>query len=178
MSNDYLKRGKGKNIADVKKYDFYSHYRKNTKLEKLERSQYSAFVKDLMVEYSTVIVTKNMQLKLGKLGYIRVQANKLNFVKKNGELAKSLKVDWHKTWIYWETKYKGKTRDEITKIEDKKVLYFENNHTDQEFYKHLWDNTTAIIKFKRFYKFKPSRQYSRLITKIVSDPNRKIFYYG
>jgi hypothetical protein len=178
MSNEYLKRGEGKNIANVKKYEFYSHYRKHSKLKKLERTQYSAFVKDLMIAYSTAIVAENMQIKFGKLGYIRVQAKQLNFVKQNGELSKTLKVDWYKTWVYWEKKYEGKTRDEIIEIENKKVLYFENNHTNQEFYKHLWDNTTAIIKFKRFYKFKPSRQYSRLITKIVSDPNRKIFYYG
>ena len=46
MSNNYLKRGKGKNIATIKKYDFYSHYRKNSKLKKIERTQYSNFVKD------------------------------------------------------------------------------------------------------------------------------------
>jgi len=178
MSNNYLKRGSGKSIAGVKKYDFYSHYRKNSKLEKIERTEYSRFLKDLLVEYSNAIVEKNMQLKLGKLGYIRIQARKLHFIRKDGKIAKSLRVDWQKTWAFWESKYEGKTRDEITEIKNKKVLFFENSHTNQEFYMHLWDNTTAIVKFKRFYKFKPSRQYSRLINKVVSDPNRTTFYYG
>lgn len=176
--NSYLKRGKGKNICDIKKYDFFSHYRKNAKLEKLERKQYSAFIKELFTTYSENIVKENLQLKLGKLGIIRVQAKTLNFFTKEGKLAKSLEVDWIKTWEFWETKYEGKTRDEITEIKNKKVLYFENEHTNREFYRHLWDNATAVVKFKRFYKFKPSRQYSRLITKVVTDPNRKTFYYG
>lgn len=176
--NSYLKRGKGKNIGDIKKYDFYSHYRKNAKIERIERTQYDRFLKELLTTYSEAIVKENMQVKLGKLGYIRVQAKQMSFVDKDGNLAKSLRVDWIKTWKYWEKKYEGKTRDEITKIENKTVLYFENEHTNGEFYKHLWDNATAVVKFKRFYMFKPSRQYSRMITKIVSDPNRKVFYYG
>ena len=117
-------------------------------------------------------------MKLGKLGYIRIQAKQLTFIKKNGELAKSLKVDWVKTWSHWERKYEGRTRDEITEIKNKKVIYFENEHTNKEFYKHLWDNATAIVKFKRFYIFKPSRQYSRMIAEVVKSPDRKIFYYG
>ena len=178
MEHKYLKRGKGKAIADVKKYDFFSHYRKNAELEKLERKEYSNFLKDLLTLYSEMIVKENFQLKLGRLGYIRIQAKKLHFFTKEGKRAKTLQVDWPKTWVYWEKKYEGKTRDEITEIKNKKVLYFENEHTNKEFYRHLWDNATAVVKFKRFYKFKPSRQYSRLITTMVTDPNRTVFYYG
>lgn len=178
MSHNYLKRGKGKNIGAIKKYDFFSYYRKNAKLNKLNRQEYSKFLKDLLVQYSETIVRENMQLKIGKLGYIRIQAKKLHFVKQNGKVSKTLKVDWQETWIYWERKYEGKTRDEIVKIANKQVLFFENDHTNQEFYMHVWDNKTAPVKFKNFYKFKPSRQYSRLIKEMVSVPNRTVFYYG
>lgn len=176
--NNYLKRGKGKTTGDIKKYDFYSHYRKNAILERLERKQYSNFLRDLLILYSEAIVKENFQLKLGKLGYIRVQSKKLHFFTKEGERSKTLRVNWQTTWEYWESKYEGKTRDEIIEIKNKKVLYFENEHTNKEFYRHLWDNVTAVVKFKRFYKFKPSRQYSRLIATIVTDPNRTTFYYG
>ena len=178
MSHDYLKRGTGKITGDIKKYDFFSHYRKNTKFEKLNRKTYSNFLKDLLTTYSETIVKENLQLKLGKLGIIRIQAKKLHFFKKNGQRARTLKVDWGTTWEYWEKKYQEKTRDEIITLKNKKVIYFENEHTNQEFYQHLWDNATAIVKYKRLYKFKPSRQYSRLITTVVTDPNRKTFYYG
>ena len=104
MENNYLKRGKGKAIADIKKYDFFSHYRKNTKLVKLERTAYSSFLKDLLITYSETIVKENLQLKLGKLGYIRIQAKKLHFFTKDGERAKTLQVNWPETWKYWEKK--------------------------------------------------------------------------
>ena len=178
MSNNYLKRVKGKKIGDIKKYDFFAHYRKNAKLAKLERTQYSRFIKELLNTYSEAIVKENLELKFGKLGFIRVQAKKLNFFKKNGKLAKSLEVNWASTWVYWEGLYKGLTRDEIVELKNKKVIYFDNEHTNQEFYRHIWDNSTAIIKYKRFYKFKPSRQYSRMIKEVVTKPERKIFYYG
>jgi hypothetical protein len=176
--NEFLKRGKGKKTGDIKKYDFFSFYRKNAKETKLERKQYDAFVKNLLSSYSELIVKENLELKLDKIGYIRVQAKPLHFVTKEGKLAKSLKVNWKATWEMWEQKYPGLSKDEITNLTNKKVIYFENSHSNQEFYSHLWDNKTALLKFKSFYKFKPSRQYSRLISKVVKEPNRKVFYYG
>ena len=178
MKDDFLKRGKGKNICDIRKYDFFSHYRKNAKLSKLERKAYSAFIKDLLSMYSEAIVREALHLKLGKLGTIRIQSRKLHPITKDGKLAKSLKVDWIKTYEYWNTIYPGKTKSELKEIKNKTVIYFDNEHTNGEFYIHWWDNATAPIKYKRFYKFKAARQYSRLIAKIVKDPNRKTFYYG
>lgn len=177
MENKYLKRGKGKK-SNITKYDFYSYYRKNATRTKLERKEYSRFLKDILVKYSEAIVLDALELKIGKLGYIRVQSKKLNFFNKEGKLQRSLKVDWKATWDYWENLYEGKTRDEITEIKNKKVVYHQNDHTNQEFYRHLWDKATAIVKYKRFYRFKPSRQYSRLIAKVAKDPNRKTYYYG
>jgi hypothetical protein len=179
MSNNYLKRGKGKNICDVRKYDFFSHYRKNTKsVQKLDRKTYSAFIKNLLSMYAETIVREALEVKFGKLGTIRVQSKPLNFLTKDGKLAKSLKVNWVETWEYWKTLHPNLTEDEIVAIKNKKVIYFENEHTNGEFYSHLWDNATSPVKYKRFYKFKPSRQYSRLIKKVVTAPNRKVFYYG
>ena len=178
MSNNYLKRGKGKNTGNVKKYDFFSHYRKNTEYSKLDRKTYSAFLSELFKEYSEAIVKENLELKLGKLGYIRVQARTLNFFNKEGKLCKSLKPNWKATWKKWEEKYPDKSRDEITEIKNKKVIYFENEHTNKEFYLHLWDNLTAVIKFKSFYKFKAARKYSRMITEEVNKKPRTVFYYG
>lgn len=177
MSN-YLKRGEGKHIADVRKYDFFSHYRKHTTFEKLDRKAYSAFLKDLLIAFSEAIVKENMELKIGRLGFLRVQTKKLHFFKENGERAASLQVNWKKTMEYWDEKYPGMSRDEITKLKNKTVIYHENSHTNGEFYRHLWDKATSVVKYKSFYKFIPSRQYSRLITEMVSDPNRTVFYYG
>jgi hypothetical protein len=178
MGENYRKRGEGKHKGDIKKYNFFSYYRKNAKLERLERKEYDAFLKALLTAYSEAIIKENMHLKMGKLGYLRIQSRKTHFFRKDGSLAKSLKVNWKKTWEHWEKKYEGKTRDEITEIKNKKVFYHENEHTNGEFYRYLWDNVTSIIKHKTFYTFKPSRTYTQLLSKTVSDPDRKVFYYG
>ena len=70
------------------------------------------------------------------------------------------------------------SQEEIIKLENKKVIYHQNDHSNGEFYEHYWDKLTNTLKYKSFYVFKPSRQYSRLIAEVVKDPNRKVFYYG
>jgi len=177
-NNDYLKRGKGKINGGIKKDAFFSFYLKNAKEKVISRIKYNAFMKELLEQFSDNIVTTGLELKIKQVGKLRVRSQKLNFFKTDGTLSKSLRVDWKKTWDFWLIKYPELTRNEITKINGKTVIYHENEHTDQEFYEHHWDKITASLKFKNFYTFKPSRQYSRLIAKTVKDPNRKVFYYG
>jgi hypothetical protein len=176
--NDYLKRGEGKNKANIKKDNFYKFYLQNAKERIVERKQYNAFVKDLLAQYSTEIVTKGLEVKVTKVGKFRIRSKALHFFKANGEKAKSLRPNWKATWEYWENKHPGLSRDEITKIENKTVLYHENDHSNQEFYEHYWDKITINLINKSFYNFKASRQFSRLLAKVVKDPNRKTFYYG
>lgn len=177
-SNTYLKRGKGKLAGGIKKAAFFSFYQKNAKETLVDKPTYNAFVKDLLEAYSTAVVATGLELKITKVGKLRIRSSHLNFFKVNGERSKSLKPNWQATWEFWHIKYPGLTRDEIVNINNKRVIYHENDHTDQEFYEHYWDKVTANLKFKSFYTFKASRQYSRLIAKIVKDPNRKVFYYG
>ena len=177
-TNTYLKRGKGKIAGSIKKDAFYKFYEQNAKEKRVPRVRYNAFIKELLTRYSHAIVELGLELKINKIGKIRVRSQKLRFFNKDGKRNKNLRVDWHKTWAYWHSKYPELNRQEITQIENKTVIYHENDHTDQEFYGHHWDNLTASLKYKSFYGFKASRQYSRLIAKVVKDPNRKVFYYG
>lgn len=178
MANIYLKRGKGKIAGNIKKSDFFSYYNSNAKEALLPKDKYNAFIKDLLNTFSTAIVDNNLELKITKVGKLRIKSSHLNFFKANGERSKSLKPNWKATWEFWVSKYPGLTRDEIVEIKDKKIIYHENEHSNQEFYEHYWDKATINLKFKSFYVFKASRQYSRLIAKIVKEPNRKVFYYG
>jgi hypothetical protein len=176
--NTYLKRGKSKITGSIKKDAFYNFYDKNAKEKKVPRVVYNKFIKELLERYSTAIVETGLELKINKIGKIRIRSNKLHFFNKEGKRNKNLRVNWQKTWEYWHSKYPELNRQEITEIKNKTVIYHENEHSQQEFYSHYWDNLTANLKYKSFYGFKPSRQYSRLIARVVKDPNRKVFYYG
>lgn len=172
-----LQRGKGKNVGSIKKDDFFKYYTEKAKLTKVNRVKYNNFLKDLLQTFSEAIVKEALELKLNQLGKIRIRTKMLNLIKPDGELGK-LKVDWKATWDNWYKKYPELTRDQIVKQEGKKLLYHDNEHSNQEFYIHYWNNFTTNLKYKSFYEFKASRQYSRLLAQIVKDPNRKIFYYG
>lgn len=179
LSNStYLKRGQGKVKGNIKKDAFFSYYVENAKEKTVEKKTYNKFIKELLEVFSTAIVEKGLELKINKVGKLRIKSNTLYFFKKNGERNKSLKVNWEATWTHWHNKYPELTRDQIVAIPDKKLVYHENEHSSQEFYRHHWDKLTINLRYKSFYNFKASRQYLRLIAKVVKDPNRKIFYYG
>ena len=176
MSN-FLQRGKGKNIASIRKKDFFKYYQENARLNKVEKTKYNNFLKDLLEAFSTAIVKEALELKIPQIGKLRIKSKLLNILKKTGELNR-LKVDWKATWDFWINKYPELTKEEIVKLKGKKLLYHDNEHSNQEFYIHYWNNFTSNLKYKSFYEFKPSRQYSRMLAQVIKDPNRKIFYYG
>ena len=172
-----LQRGKGKHTGSIRKNDFYKYYQANAKLTKVDRIKYNGFLKELLETFGKLIIEEGLELKLNQIGKIRIRTKILNLIKPNGDLSR-LKVDWKATWDHWFSRYPNLSREEIIKIKDKKLLYHDNEHSNQEYYVHYWNNFTSNLKYKSFYEFKPSRQYSRLLAKIIKDPNRKIFYYG
>lgn len=161
--------------GDIKKKDFYNFYKSKCINKLVDNSTYNKFINSLLKEFGEKIVTESLELKLTGLGLIRVRTKKLNILNKQGNFNK-LKVDWASTWAYWHDLYPDLSRDQIKEISNKKVLYHDNEHTNGEFYEHFWDKSSKV-KYIKFFKFIPSRQYSRLIAKIVKTPNRKVFYY-
>lgn len=173
----FLKRGKGKTLGNIKKKDFFKYYIKNSKEPQVTQSVYNSFLKDLLSTYSTLMVTEGLEVKINQVGRFRIRSRNLQFFRKD-ESFKKLRPNWNKSWEYWHSVYPDLTKDEITQIKNKTLIYHDNEHTQNEFYEHHWDKLTNNLKYKSFYTFKAPRQYSRLIAKIVKDPNRKTFYYG
>jgi hypothetical protein len=173
-----MNRGKGKTTGELRKKDFYNYYVNNSKEPIISQSVYNKFLKELLNNYSKEIVEKGLELRLNKLGKIRVRTKELHYFNKEGKRAKSIRVNWKATLEYWKNKYPELTKKELKNIKNKPLLYHDNEHSNGEFYEHYWDNSTANVKYKSFYNFSASRQYSRLIAKVVKDPNRKTFYYG
>jgi len=176
--NSIFKRSEGKLNGNIKKRFFFKYYSENSKKKKVDFKTYNAVLKDLLSSYSESIIEEGLELRLGHLGKLRIRSKKLHFFKVDGTRCKSLKVNWKATWEYWGKKYPGLTKPELKQTKDKPLIYHENEHSEGEFYEHYWDRTTARVKYVGLYDFKPSRQYSRLIAKVVKDPNRKVFYYG
>ena len=93
-----IKRGKGKQLGDVKKKDFYTHYKAHAKEELISKPLYNSFVKELLNAFSSAIVELGLELKINKVGKLRIRSKKLHFFDKNGKRCKSLRVNWEATW--------------------------------------------------------------------------------
>ena len=74
-----MNRGKGKTTGELKKKDFYNYYVNNSKEPTVPQSTYNKFIKELLNTYSKEIVEKWLELKLNKLGKIRIRTKKLNY---------------------------------------------------------------------------------------------------
>jgi hypothetical protein len=172
-----IKQKNPKRKSDKKKLDFYKDYSNNHNHNPVTISQYNNFTSDLFKRFSKAIVELNLELKLGRLGKFRIQSINVGVAKKSGDLRKR-QPDWARTKEYWKTKYPGLTPEELKEIKNKLIIYHENEHSNGEYYKHLWDRLTMRSPNYMLYKFIPSRQFSRLLAKTVKDPNRKVFYYG
>lgn len=163
--------------SDIKKKAFRDFYKKHRVDKPLTDSQYNAFLADLLRRLATAIVEEGIEVKLIKVGKIRVKSEKMPILDKEGNLTK-LRPDWVATKQLWATKYPGLSKEELKAIPHKPLVFHENEHSDGEHYRHYWDKTTCYLKLANLYKFRASRCFSRMISKVVKNPNRTVFYYG
>lgn len=177
-SNNWKKRTKGKHILDVTEYDFYSFYIKNTvKENRLSRKQFNAFIKDLMIALTNAMIDESLEIKIPMLGAFRVRERKLNLLNHNNELAK-LKPDWGKTWEYWRSKYSELTDEQIIEIKNKKLIYHDNEHSNQYYYHIIWEKRRCLIANNSLYNFIPNRLLKSKLSNTILDNTKQVFYYG
>jgi len=160
-----LKRGKQKIPTHFGMLDLYRNYKATTK-DPISYRDFSDLHQSLNDEVLTLIREKNFIYNLpAKLGKFRVKKYKTKVkVNEDGSFEwKSLKIDFKKTWEYWESKYPGKTRQEILKIPNKARVYHDNRHTLGYGYKYVWYKGTSIFKGKSVISFKPVRKHSRAL---------------
>ena len=65
-------RGEGKIKGEVKKNDFYKHYKDNAKEEIISKPLYNSFIKELLTTFSKAVVELGLELKINKIGKFRV----------------------------------------------------------------------------------------------------------
>ena len=177
-NRQWAKRTEGKVKQGMVKYAFYSYYRKNTVTSKMTRKQFDAFMNDMIETLTTAMLEESLEIKIPLIGNFRVRERKLTLLNDQGEIKKSLKVDWNKTWSFWRTIHPGLTDNQIAKIEGKKVLYHDNEHTHNYFYSIIWEKRRSMLSNKSIYVFKPMRTLKHKLAVILKDNNKQVFYYG
>lgn len=166
----------GKYKVDYKLEHFYRNY-KRTSSNQVTRQQYTAFIKDMTDEFMRSMIESSNDVKIPGIGYFSILSHKPKVIKDGKLNKKALRPDWKKTWEYWYKIYEGKTQKEIIDINDKKVIYHENKHSQGLSFVFKWNKFTSNIKGKKGYKFIPtSTNKKKLNNYIKENPNH--CYYG
>jgi len=150
------------NIRDVVKF-----YRKTygtptkggcaSKVVRAVLNEFNAYVAEQLIKGDRMVLPYN-------LGCLDVIKKKQQYVIKDGALkTKNLLVDWEHTWEYWK-------KNPIA-AEQKKLLYYTNDHTDSYRYKFRWDKYGCQSVNVYLYSFKPSRLLSRKLADYLQDPD-------
>ena len=109
--------------------DYYDYYEDGTDFVTIKPGKKGT----LMNKYQSHPLENNFEFRMpGRLGYIRIR-KKLAIPKViNGKLfSNHLGVDYKATKELWKEKYPGKTLKELKNIENKPLIKYLNDHTDQ-----------------------------------------------
>jgi|TARA_R110002126_G_scaffold249043_1_gene391968 hypothetical protein len=169
------KRGEGKTNASFGRNDMFKHY--STRSEdmvdrfKVSPTKHSLILNKFNKEVSRMMLEEAFDFLLPhRIGTMRIKKYKPTLLKKNGELnIRHLSVDWKKTNEMWENDTEAKKL--------KKVVYYENNHSEGYNYRWYFSNYRSLCKNKSAYCFKPTRTNKRHLASLVKDPDFKGDFY-
>jgi len=170
-----MKRSKGKNNSDINVEDIYKYYKSKVD-NPIDIKIFRKFYKEMFSEFSELLL-QGKEIKLNNIGEFKIIEYKPKLIKEGKINTKAIAPDWARTKEYWNTLYPGKTLKELKNIENKPIIYHENDHTNGQQYKYYWDKITTELKCKSAYQFKPVRKYKRKLSSILKDKNINIFYY-
>lgn len=170
------KRGKSRYKMDYGLRDCFKFYKqKGGFLEYPDfRKVYEKYIKNVMYH----IIEKSADYRMpGRLGDIGIRKKKIKmFINDDGELEyRNRKPNWGDTLKLWEKKYGTLDKEELKKIKNKPIVYFDNEHTNGYTFFIAWDKRTCNAKHQSKYIFVGSRGFSRAIPKVQDD--KKIDYY-
>lgn len=159
--------------ADYRVKDIY----KNEDIE-IPYKDFSAFVTECNFELLKAMILENLIIKLPSMGSLSIKKYKPKVLNDKGELnKKALKVDYGATRKLWKEKYPGMTIEQIKEIPDRPLVYYTNKHSGGFIYKFYWDKFTSSLPGKSVYQFRPARDHSRFLARLVKDPNVEIDFF-
>lgn len=169
-------RGKGKINIDKGLPEAYKHYCEQTKDSpdkyKVSRATYGKIIKEVHKEIARKILEEAVTYKMpAGLPTIRIKKykRKIKFLENGSVDPKALAINWQLTRKLWSDNPKAK--------EEKRFVYFVNDHTDGYSAMFVVDKYRATLPNLGPYKFKASRKNNRRIAEILLNPYNKIDYY-
>lgn len=146
-------RGRKKTVGI---YDAYAEYKKKVGRNNISRILYSEICQEFNKRISNKMITESFEFRLPfRLGFLRVKAIKQRVIIKDGKIDTThMPVDWPACWEYWHQIYPDKTREEIKKIPNKRLIVHTNEHTDGYLMRWYWDRRQSNVKNHTAYIYK------------------------
>lgn len=147
--------------------DYYRDYCKKSK-NPVSYSKYSKVISDFNKLLIENILNSNFEYNIPYLNMLlSIRKDKRSPKIKNGKLYNNAPVDWKTTKTLWEA-------DE--EAYSKKILVrFLNTHTSGYVFRIHCGKFTSSIYNKKYYKFNPSREFQRSLSRRIKDDYKDKF---
>jgi len=162
------KRGTGKNNVDCALAQLYKGYKKTCE-KPLSYKTYATFIKEYNSRIMDAIIYERLEYKMGaRLGYIRLQRRKLvPYIEDGKVVTNHILPDWKRTRDYWHKIYPDKTDAEIKLIPNKKILKYQNTHTNGYSARFFWDKVKSNVVNQSCYVFKATRTSKEKLARFI-----------
>ena len=151
------KKHQRKYNADFSANTAYKIWKKVHRKLNIPQRVHGYIMKDFSIAIMNLMLTKNFEFRMPyRLGYLAIRKfrPKPKF-DETGNLKKGgLPIDYGATQKLWVQQYPGLSREEIYNIPNKKLVYYNNLHTDGYLMKVVWDKKTVKVRNYKIYSIK------------------------
>lgn len=168
-----FRRKEGRYNSDFGIDDFYDWY-SATVPDPLPKGVFKDIFRTYIERIMLEIIYNSFEFNMGSyLGSIRIRDKDYVFaLDKDGNIDKrKLAPDWGRTLKKWKKIYADIDPSEWKNIENKPIIYHENNHTDQKIKQWFWDKSSCLLPNQSAYKFNATRYWDRLVAKVNKETN-------
>lgn len=135
------------------------------------RKQYGDMCRDFNGAIMQLIIEKGIEVDIPeKLGMMCIRKFKKKLMlNSDGTLnTRSVRVDWYKTKKLWE-------KDHVAKA-SRKVVYYDNSHSDYYVMRFFWRRKSSNAKNKTLYRFTPTENWKRYLASVIKNPSIHVEY--
>jgi len=160
------KRTHGKIKKDYGMADYYKYFKKEYPELDITNKKFYNVIADFNEKITEMIIEDNLDYQLPHLG-ASIAVKKTKQIPKivDGKLVNTSPVDWVTTNKLW-------NEDEEAK-EKKLLVRFTNYHTSKYVFGIYLKKYIYSFKNKKYYKFKATRTFARLLGKRIKDENKE-----
>lgn len=165
---EMTKRTGGKINTHYGMSDYYKAYCKREDVDRLSYSKYSSIIADFNTAIIDMVLNDSFEYMLPHLNLeLTVRKNLRKPQIKDGKLHNNVPIDFKKTMDLWRSDPDAKER--------RIKVRHNNKHTMGYVFRFYLKKLRGTVKNKRYYKFKPSRGFSRGLAQRINDDSKERF---